>query len=190
MGEAYSGILVSDCYRHMDLIDTIGFEPTNNAAESALRPAVIWRKTSFWAPSKNGSQFVARSLTVPTSLKVQKRNSLDFLTQACLANRAGTQLPSVLPQQHFEGRLRKKGDRSHLFTGLELARRVGCNLYATFIHNLSLICNQVCQGINRHTNIITSRYQSCSKAINICTKTAAFSSNFYGFGRICFSAVN
>ena len=80
-------------------VDSVGVEPTNNAAEQALRPAVIWRKTSFGAQSKSGSQFVACMLTVSTSLKAQGRNILDFLTQACWANRAGTEPPSLLPQQ-------------------------------------------------------------------------------------------
>lgn len=80
---------------------TVGVEPTNNAAEQALRPAVIWRKTSFGAQSNRGSQFVARLLTVSASLKAQGRDMLDFLAQACLANRAGTQPPSLLPQQQL-----------------------------------------------------------------------------------------
>ena len=28
-------------------VTTVGVEPTNNAAERALRPAVLWRKNSF-----------------------------------------------------------------------------------------------------------------------------------------------
>ena len=77
----------------------MGVEPTNNAAERALRPAVIWRKTSFGAQSQRGSQFVARLLTVTTSLKAQGRNILDFLTQACLAARTEKEPPSLIPQQ-------------------------------------------------------------------------------------------
>jgi transposase len=80
-------------------VSTVGVEPTNNAAERALRPAVIWRKTSFGAQSKSGSQFVARLLTVTTSLKAQGRNILDFLTHACLAARTGNEPPSLLPPQ-------------------------------------------------------------------------------------------
>jgi len=37
-----------------------GVEPTNNAAERAIRPAVLWRRTSFGAQSQAGSVFVAR----------------------------------------------------------------------------------------------------------------------------------
>lgn len=72
-------------------------EPTNNAAERALRPAVIWRRLSFGSKSKAGSEFVARMLTVTTSLKAQNRSVLDFLTQACRAARFGHEPPSLLP---------------------------------------------------------------------------------------------
>jgi len=73
-------------------------EPTNNAAEQALRPAVIWRRLSFGSQSEAGSQFVARMLTVITTLKVQDRDVLEFLTQACKAARFGEPMPSLLPQ--------------------------------------------------------------------------------------------
>ena len=73
-------------------------EPTNNAAERALRPAVIWRRTSFGSQSKAGSQFVARMLTVATSLKAQNRPVLEVLTQACRAARLGQEPPSLLPE--------------------------------------------------------------------------------------------
>ncbi len=77
---------------------TPGVEPTNNAAERALRPAVIWRKTSFGAQAQTGSQFVARLMTVTTSLKAQGRNILEFLTQAYSATRTGKEPPSLIPQ--------------------------------------------------------------------------------------------
>jgi len=76
---------------------TSGVEPTNNAAERALRPAVIWRRTSFGAQSHSGSLFVARMLTVTASLKAQGRNILDFLSEACLSARTGKAPPSLLP---------------------------------------------------------------------------------------------
>lgn len=73
-------------------------EPTNNAAERALRPAVIWRRTSFGSQSQGGSEFVTRMLTVTTSLKAQGRHILDFLSQVFLATRKGDVAPSLLPQ--------------------------------------------------------------------------------------------
>ncbi len=79
-------------------VQTPGVEPTNNAAERALRPAVIWRRTSFGSQSHGGSQFVSRMLTVVTSLKAQHRNVLAFLSQTCAAARLNRPAPSLLPQ--------------------------------------------------------------------------------------------
>ena len=78
-------------------VTTVGVEPTNNAAERAIRPAVIWRRTSFGSQTKNGSTFVARMLTVVTTLKSQQRNVLEFLVQAVVTAREGKQAPSLLP---------------------------------------------------------------------------------------------
>ncbi|MFN6452928.1 MAG: IS66 family transposase [Nostoc sp. EfeVER01] len=75
-----------------------GVEPTNNAAERAIRPAVIWRRTSFGSQTQAGSYFVQRMLTVVTTLKSQRRNVLEFLTQAVSAKRQGQPTPSLLPQ--------------------------------------------------------------------------------------------
>jgi transposase len=74
-----------------------GVEPTNNAAERAIRPAVIWRRTSFGSQTKVGSVFVARILTVVTTLKSQQRNILEYMTAACNAAREGNPTPSLLP---------------------------------------------------------------------------------------------
>ncbi len=75
-----------------------GVEPTNNAAERAIRPAVIWRRTSFGSQTQAGSTFVARMLTVVTSLKSQRKNVLDFMTHAVGAARDGNPAPSLLPE--------------------------------------------------------------------------------------------
>ncbi len=73
-------------------------EPTNNAAERAIRPAVLWRRISFGAQSESGSTFVARMLTVVATLQSQNRDVLDYLTQACRAVRKGQPAPSLLPE--------------------------------------------------------------------------------------------
>ena len=75
-----------------------GVEPTNNAAERALRPAVLWRKQSFGANSQEGSQFVARMMTTVTSLKAQQRSIFDFLSDAVKASRHGSPVPSLIPE--------------------------------------------------------------------------------------------
>ena len=74
-----------------------GVEPTNNAAERALRPAVIWRRTSLGTQSALGSQFVTRLLTVTLTLRAQQRSVLEYLTAACEAARQGMPVPSLLP---------------------------------------------------------------------------------------------
>jgi hypothetical protein len=46
-----------------------GMELTNNAAERAFRPGVLWRKGSFVAHGPEGSRFVEASMTVVATLK-------------------------------------------------------------------------------------------------------------------------
>ena len=70
-----------------------GVEPTNNAAERAVRHAVCWRKTSYGTDGERGSRFVERMLTVVASCRQQGRGILDFLVQAVTG-----QKPSLLPQ--------------------------------------------------------------------------------------------
>jgi transposase len=74
-----------------------GVAPTNNAAERALRPAVLWRKGSFGTHSADGSRFVERMLTVTTTCRQQGRPVLDVLTTAITAARCGVTPPSLLP---------------------------------------------------------------------------------------------
>ena len=59
-----------------------GVEPTNNRAEQALRPAVLWRKGCFGAHSAEGNRFVERILTVSATCTQQNRHLLSFLTEA------------------------------------------------------------------------------------------------------------
>lgn len=74
-----------------------GVEPTNNAAERALRHAVCWRKTSFGTDSAAGSRFVERMLTAVESCRRQSRDLLDFLVEAVEAHRSGEKPPSLVP---------------------------------------------------------------------------------------------
>ena len=72
-------------------------EPTNNAAERALRPGVLWRKGSFGTQSETGSRFVANMMTVVATLKQQQRHVLAYLTAAHEAVLRGAVAPSLLP---------------------------------------------------------------------------------------------
>jgi transposase len=74
-----------------------GVEPTNNAAERAIRPGVLWRKGSFGTQSRAGSRFVEVMMTVVTTLKQQHRHVLTYMTDACQAAYTGLPAPSLLP---------------------------------------------------------------------------------------------
>jgi len=74
-----------------------GVEPTNNAAERAIRPGVLWRKGSFGTQSAEGSRFVEAMMTVVATLKQQHRNVLAYVTAACAAALCGEPAPSLLP---------------------------------------------------------------------------------------------
>jgi transposase len=74
-----------------------GVEPTNNAAERALRHAVIWRRISGGTASESGSRFVERMLTVVATCRQQGRNVLEYLTSCFEADRRGRSIPSLLP---------------------------------------------------------------------------------------------
>jgi transposase len=74
-----------------------GVDPTNNAAERAIRPGVLWRKGSFGTHSPEGSRFVEAMMTVVATLKQQHRPVLAYLTAACEAALHGEAAPSLLP---------------------------------------------------------------------------------------------
>jgi transposase len=78
-------------------VDVERLEPTNNAAERALRFAVLWRKGCFGSDSEQGSRFVERFLTVRATLRAQKRDLYTYLQDACTALLHGTPAPSLLP---------------------------------------------------------------------------------------------
>jgi transposase len=82
-------------------------EPTNNAAERAIRPGVLWRKGSFGTQSADGSRFVEAMMTAVATLKQQHRHVLDYLTTACEAALQGKPTPSLLPSPcNFEHLMR------------------------------------------------------------------------------------
>jgi transposase len=73
-----------------------GVEPTNNAAEQALRPAVLWRKGCFGAQSAEGNTFVERILTVSATCTQQHCHLLTFLTAAVDAFWRGQPAPKLV----------------------------------------------------------------------------------------------
>jgi transposase len=94
-GMAKEMLLLEKCL--WTFVDVPGLEPTNNFAERCLRQAVMYRKTSFGTQGPEGSRFVERILTAVTTLQLQKRSVLAFLTDTLRAHRRGLAPPSLLP---------------------------------------------------------------------------------------------
>lgn len=88
-----------DLHRHSDALWTFsrveGLDPTNNTAERAIRPAVVWRKSCYGTQSADGSRFVERMLSVRGTCAQQGRNLFAFLTDAVRAAWAGQPAPSI-----------------------------------------------------------------------------------------------
>lgn len=74
-----------------------GVEPTNNAAERALRPAVLWRKKSQGTRGEAGSRYVAAMLSVAATCKQQGKKVWSYLTEVFAACAEGRPGPSLLP---------------------------------------------------------------------------------------------
>jgi transposase len=73
-----------------------GAEPTNNGAERALRPAVVWRKKSYGSASDIGCCYAERLLTVAATLRLRGRHVVDYLVEAITAHRHGLPAPKLL----------------------------------------------------------------------------------------------
>lgn len=78
-----------------------GVEPTNNAAERAIRFCVLIRKISFGTHSAEGSRFIERMLTVSATLRQQERNVVDYVTDACERALHDRKVPSLLPSKQL-----------------------------------------------------------------------------------------
>jgi transposase len=88
-------------------VEQEGIEPTNNIAERIIRSLVIWRKTSFGTQSARGTLYLERIMTVAATCRLQKRNVLEFVTDAIKAYLTGTQAPSLIPQFDMQEKFKK-----------------------------------------------------------------------------------
>ena len=69
---------------------------TTRGATPVLRHAVVWRKSSLGTDSESGSRFVERVLTVVQTLRLQRRNVLDYMTAVSEASLRGDRAPSLI----------------------------------------------------------------------------------------------
>jgi transposase len=102
-GSAAARALCGDLLGRWDSLWTFcrveGVEPTNNAAERALRGAVLWRKRSQGTRTAAGSRYVGLVLSAVATCRQQGRAVLDYLADAIAAAQADRPTPSLLPQQ-------------------------------------------------------------------------------------------
>ena len=70
---------------------------TNNAAERAVRRAVLMRKLQGGTQSEEGSRWIERIQSVRETCRLQGRPVLGWLTQAATAAHHGRPIPTLLP---------------------------------------------------------------------------------------------
>jgi transposase len=76
-------------------IPDLQIDPTNNAAERALRHAVLMRKIQGGTQSDRGSRWIERIQSVRETCRLQGRPLLDWLTGAATAAHHGQPIPSL-----------------------------------------------------------------------------------------------
>ena len=84
------------CDRLFSFLEQQGVEPTNNAAERALRIALQRRKASFGNRSAEGGISAASLLSVSRTCRVQNCNMLVYLGCTAFCNQLGAPVPSLL----------------------------------------------------------------------------------------------
>jgi transposase len=72
-----------------------GVQPTNNAAERALRGPVIHRKLSHGSHSPEGERFIERALSASVTCRLQRRSLFSYLTELITAHARGDPLPAL-----------------------------------------------------------------------------------------------
>jgi transposase len=77
-------------------VEDIDIPMDNNAAERALRHAVIIRRVQGGTQSDHGSRWVERILSIRETMRLQNRPVLDYLIQVATAVRHGQPAPSPL----------------------------------------------------------------------------------------------
>ncbi len=63
-------------------LDESDVEPTNNAAERALRFGVLWRKRSYGTQSEKGNRWVERILSVRQTCRQRSQSTFPILVHA------------------------------------------------------------------------------------------------------------
>jgi hypothetical protein len=78
-------------------------EPTNNAAERALRRAVVWKKRSYGVESERGAGYVESMLSLWATCQCNGVNAAGYLRELIQAHRSKTALPSIFNPLNSKG---------------------------------------------------------------------------------------
>jgi len=78
-------------------VEVGGIEPTNNAAERPVRPAMLWRTGWYGTQSNGGSRVVARVLTVSAPCRQHTQPLRPSLIGAMTASWAYQPAPKLVP---------------------------------------------------------------------------------------------
>jgi len=70
-------------------------EPTNNAAEQSIRPAVLWKKRSFGVESVRGGRYVESMLSIWATSRRNGANPIVFLRELIRCYRKNALTPSI-----------------------------------------------------------------------------------------------
>jgi transposase len=77
-------------------VTTAGVEPTNNAAERALRGPVIARRLNYGNQSDNGERFTERALSASVTCRLQHRSIYHYLSQLFTAHQHARTMPALI----------------------------------------------------------------------------------------------
>lgn len=75
-----------------------GVEPTNNAAERAIRHGVIWRRQSHGPNSETGARYLANIRSLVETCRKQGRRAWDFLADCFQADHERRPMPTLVAQ--------------------------------------------------------------------------------------------
>ncbi|MCL6506360.1 MAG: IS66 family transposase [Bryobacteraceae bacterium] len=89
--------LLNECYSLFVFVHHPGVSPTNNAAEQALRRAVLFRKLSFGTESHTGSPTLSVILSVLETCRRLGRNALSYPQSAAQALFQHRPAPQLIP---------------------------------------------------------------------------------------------
>lgn len=78
-------------------VPDLQIDPTNNAAERAVRHAVLMRKLQGGTQSDRGSRWIERIQSVRETCRLQHRSPLAYLTDAATAAHHRLPVPSLVP---------------------------------------------------------------------------------------------